>query len=59
MTTLETTTFVEVGHWQVRKDGEGASGDAFLSQKNEADGRVISFFPTDWAPGSRLACSRP
>lgn len=42
MIAADATTFVEVGHWQIRKDGEGASGDAFLSQKNEADGRVIS-----------------
>lgn len=34
-------TFVELGHYQVRKRGQGAEGDAFLSRKAE-DGRIIS-----------------
>mgnify|MGYP004702182279 CR=1 FL=1 len=34
-------TFVELGHYQVRKRGQGADGDAFLSRKAE-DGRIIS-----------------
>lgn len=35
-------TFIEVGHYQFCKDGQGAPGDAFLSQKNDTDGRVIT-----------------
>ncbi len=35
-------TFVEVGHCQACKAGQGAEGDAFLSQKDESDGRVIT-----------------
>jgi hypothetical protein len=35
-------TFIEVGHFQICKAGQGAEGDAFLSQKNESDGRVIT-----------------
>ncbi len=35
-------TFIEVGHHQLCKYNQGAPGDAFLSQKNEADGRVIT-----------------
>ena len=35
-------TFVEVGHYQVCKAGQGAEGDAFLSQKCADDGRVIT-----------------
>ena len=34
-------TFVELGHYQVRKRGQGAEGDAFLSRKAD-DGRIIS-----------------
>lgn len=34
-------TFVELGHYQVRKRGQGADGDAFLSRK-ASDGRIIS-----------------
>jgi hypothetical protein len=34
-------TFVEVGHYQARKAGQGAEGDVFLSRKTE-EGRVIS-----------------
>jgi hypothetical protein len=35
-------TFVEVGHFQIPKHGQGAAGDAFLSRKSESDGRIIS-----------------
>lgn len=35
-------TFVEVGHYQIQKHNQGAAGDAFLSQKNESDGRIIT-----------------
>ncbi len=38
----EAGTFIEVGHYQLCKSGQGAPGDAFLSQKNEQDGRVIT-----------------
>ena len=38
---LSGPTFVELGHYQVRKRGQGAEGDAFLSRKAE-DGRIIS-----------------
>ncbi len=34
-------TFVEVGHHQVKKHGQGAAGDVFLSIKGE-NGRIIS-----------------
>lgn len=34
-------TFVEVGYYQVKKHGQGAEGDVFLSRKTE-DGRVIT-----------------
>lgn len=34
-------TFVELGHYQVRKRGHSAEGDAFLSRKAD-DGRIIS-----------------
>lgn len=34
--------FIEVGHCQACKSGQGAPGDAFLSQKSESDGRVIT-----------------
>jgi hypothetical protein len=37
-----TGTFIEVGHFQVSKHGQGAPGDSFFSQKSEADGRVIT-----------------
>lgn len=35
-------TFIEVAHAQLRKHKQGAEGDVFLSQKNPADGRVIT-----------------
>lgn len=35
-------TFIEVGHYQLRKSGQGAAGDTFLSQKHEGDGRIIT-----------------
>lgn len=35
------TTFVDVGHYQVRKNGQGADGDVFLSHKTEED-RIIT-----------------
>ncbi|MBN1616012.1 MAG: SpoIIE family protein phosphatase [Spirochaetales bacterium] len=35
-------TFIEVGHYQLCKNGEAAPGDAFLSQKHDGDGRVIT-----------------
>ena len=34
--------FIEVGHYQARKHSQSAGGDAFFSQKGEADGRVIT-----------------
>ena len=34
--------FIEVAHYQVCKYKQGAPGDIFLSQKNPADGRVIT-----------------
>ena len=34
--------FIEVAHYQVCKHKQGAPGDVFLSQKNPADGRVIT-----------------
>jgi hypothetical protein len=34
--------FIEVGHYQACKAGQGAEGDSFLSQKGELDGRVIT-----------------
>ena len=34
-------TFVEVGHCQARKEGQGADGDVFFSRKAE-EGRIIS-----------------
>lgn len=34
--------FVEVGHCQLCKSGQGAAGDSFLSQKIDRDGRVIT-----------------
>ncbi len=33
--------FVEIGHFQARKAGQGADGDVFLSRKTE-EGRIIS-----------------
>jgi len=43
MSDLKTAgTFIEVGHYQLQKYRQGAPGDAFLSQKNECDGRVIT-----------------
>ncbi|AEE17722.1 SpoIIE family protein phosphatase [Treponema brennaborense] len=35
-------TFIEVGHYQLCKYNQHAEGDVFLSQKNPADGRVIT-----------------
>ena len=35
-------TFVEVGHYQMCKHGQGAPGDMFLSEKNGGTGRIIS-----------------
>jgi hypothetical protein len=35
-------TFVEIGHFQIPKHGQGAPGDSFLSRKSEGDGRIIS-----------------
>lgn len=35
-------TFVEVGHFQIPKHGQGSAGDSFLSRKSESDGRIIS-----------------
>ena len=35
-------TFVEVGHYQLSKHGQGAPGDMFLSQKNDETGRIIT-----------------
>lgn len=37
-----TSSFIEVGHYQLFKSGQGACGDSFLSQKNDSDGRVIT-----------------
>lgn len=34
-------TFVEVGYFQLKKQGQGAEGDVFLSRKTE-DGRIIT-----------------
>lgn len=34
-------TFVEVGYYQLKKQGQGAEGDVFLSRKTE-DGRIIT-----------------
>jgi len=34
-------TFVEVGYYQTKKNGQGAEGDVFLSRKTD-DGRIIS-----------------
>ena len=34
--------FIEVGHYQMCKHGQGAAGDVFLSRKQESDGRVIT-----------------
>jgi hypothetical protein len=39
---VATGAFVEVGHYQIQKHHQGAAGDAFLSQKQEADGRIIT-----------------
>lgn len=38
----KSSSFIEVGHYQLFKNGENAGGDTFLSQKNDADGRVIT-----------------
>ena len=35
-------TFVEVGHYQLCKHGQGAPGDMFLSEKNDDTGRIIT-----------------
>ena len=35
-------TFIEVGHYQYCKYNQHTEGDVFLSQKNVADGRVIT-----------------
>ena len=35
-------TFIEVGHYQYCKYNQHTEGDVFLSQKNIADGRVIT-----------------
>lgn len=35
-------TFVEVAHYQLYKHNQRTGGDIFLSQKNQADGRVIT-----------------
>lgn len=35
-------TFVEVGHYQLSKHGQGAPGDMFLSQKDDGTGRIIT-----------------
>lgn len=40
--TIMNDTFIEVGHYQLCKNGEAAPGDAFLSQKHDGDGRVIT-----------------
>lgn len=40
--TVMNDTFIEVGHYQLCKNGEAAPGDAFLSQKHDGDGRVIT-----------------
>ncbi|GAB1432157.1 SpoIIE family protein phosphatase [Spirochaetota bacterium] len=40
--TSSTSAFIEVGHYQLYKAGQGAGGDTFLSRKNENDGRVIT-----------------
>ena len=37
-----TETFVEVGYFQLCKYNQKTEGDVFLSQKNPADGRVIT-----------------
>lgn len=42
MSTPAAGTFIEVGHYQLNKAGQGAAGDTFLSRKNETDGRVIT-----------------
>ena len=39
---LTAGTFIEVGHWCVSKNGQGAAGDTFLSRKQEKDGRLVS-----------------
>ncbi len=39
---VATGAFVEVGHYQVKKHHQGAAGDAFLSQKHDTDGRIIT-----------------
>ena len=44
-----TETFVEVGYFQLCKYNQKTEGDVFLSQKNPADGRVITTLSlTDW-----------
>ena len=35
-------TFIEVGHYQLYKAGQGTGGDSFLSQKHDSDGRIIT-----------------
>ena len=39
---VATGAFVEVGNYQIQKHHQGAAGDSFLSQKQEADGRIIT-----------------
>ncbi|GAB1482499.1 hypothetical protein MASR2M78_13150 [Treponema sp.] len=38
---MKEETFIELGYYQMKKSGQGAEGDVFLSRKTE-DGRILS-----------------
>ncbi len=48
-----TNTFLDVGYYQVKKDGESAPGDAFLSRKAEGRQRMISILSDGLGSGIR------
>ena len=47
------TTFFDVGSYQIKKEGENAPGDAFLSRKAEGRQRVISVLSDGLGSGIR------
>jgi len=47
------STFFDVGSYQIKKNGESAPGDAFLSRKVEGRQRIISVLEDDLGGGNR------
>ena len=48
-------TFLDVGYYQVKKEGESAPGDAFLSRKAEGRQRMISILSDGLGSGIRAS----